>query len=70
MYIENIPIDTTSSIDAITNDIVYPKNELTNPEISEAENIPIPTMKLFTPRNLPSKPLGIALKNITEFEVE
>ena len=54
----------------MTNDIVYPKYELINPEINDAENIPIPTMKLFTPRNLPSNPFGMALKNITEFEVE
>lgn len=28
----------------------------------------MPTMKLFTPRYVPSKPLGIDLKRIIEFE--
>ena len=56
--------------DAIINDTVYPNVELTTPDTNDATNIPIPTIKLFTPRNLPSKPFGIALKNIIAFDVE
>ena len=63
-------VDIISIADAMTNDIVYPNVELITPAIKDATNIPIPTIKLFTPRNLPSKPFGIALKNITEFDVE
>ena len=40
----------------------------TYPAVNAPKNIPTPTMKLFTPRYLPSKPLGIALKRIIEFE--
>ena len=32
------------------------------------ENIPTPTMKLLTPRYVPSNPFGIVLKRIIEFE--
>ena len=31
--------------------------------------MPNPTIKLFTPKNLPSKPRGMVLKRITELDV-
>ena len=37
--------------------------------MSAPKKIPSPTIKLFTPKNLPSKPRGIVLKRITELAV-
>ncbi len=40
----------------------------TYPAVKAPKNIPTPVMKLFTPRYVPSKPLGIDLNMIIEFE--
>lgn len=40
----------------------------TYPAVKAPKNIPTPVMKLFTPRYVPSNPLGIDLKRIIEFE--
>jgi len=40
-----------------------------NPAINAALKIPIPIIKLFTPRYLPSKPRGIVLNKRIEFDV-
>ena len=39
------------------------------PAINAALKIPIPIIKLFTPRYLPSKPRGIVLNKRIEFDV-
>lgn len=39
-----------------------------NPAINAAMKIPIPIIKLFTPRYLPSKPRGMVLNKRIEFD--
>jgi len=53
---------------AIANATEYPTKSEINPAVNAPENIPTPIMKLFTPRYVPSKPFGIVLKRIIEFD--
>jgi hypothetical protein len=41
----------------------------TKPAVNAPPKTPNPIMELFTPKYVPSKPFGIALKNKTEFAV-
>ena len=49
--------------------VVYSNDLVIRPAVSAPPNTPMPTIELFTPRYLPSKPLGIVLKKRTEFAV-
>lgn len=51
------------------NEVAYPNNKVICPVERAPIKIPIPVIELFTPRYLPSKPYGMLLNKIKEFEV-
>lgn len=56
-------------MDATTKVIEYVEDFVMKPAVNAPTKTPVPTIELFTPRYLPSKPFGIVLKNKTEFAV-
>ena len=54
---------------AVKKSTLYPNALVTYEAVKAPAKIPIPIIKLFVPRYVPSNPLGMVLNRIIEFEV-